>query len=157
MVFTTHPLDWVPSHFPMLIDWTTGAYMHPESGGMLMGESDRDEPSSFEQTVDWDFLARVSEHAAHRVPLMSEARLRSGWAGLYEVTPDHNAILGPVPGVEGFLCANGFSGHGMMHAPATGLGLAEWITEGRPPSADFSAFAIERFTIRNSLPEHHVI
>jgi sarcosine oxidase subunit beta len=157
MVFTTHPMEWIPDNFPMLIDWGSGVYMHPESGGMLMGESDRKEPPSFDQTVDWDFLAQVSEHAARRVPRMAEARLRSGWAGLYEVSPDHNAIIGPVPEVEGFFCANGFSGHGMMHAPAVGQVLAEWLTEGRPLSLDMSAYAIERFRTGALVPEHNVI
>lgn len=157
MVFTTEPMDWIPASFPMLIDWGSGVYMHKESGGMLMGESDRDEPSSFNQTVDWDFLARVSEHAIGRVPRMAEARVRRGWAGLYEVSPDHNAIIGPVPEVEGFYCANGFSGHGMMHAPAVGQVLAEWITEGRPVSLDMKPYAIERFRTGQPVPEHNVI
>jgi sarcosine oxidase subunit beta len=157
MVFTTHPLAWIPDGFPMLIDWSSGVYMHKESGGMLMGESDRDEPPSFNQTVDWDFLARVSEHASARVPLMAEAGVKTGWAGLYEVSPDHNAIIGPVPELEGFYCINGFSGHGMMHAPAAGQALAEWIAGGRPKSVDLSAYSIERFRRGESVPEHNVI
>ncbi len=157
MVFTTHPLEWISDSFPMLIDWGSGVYMHKESGGMLMGESDRDEPSSFNQTVEWDFLARVSEHAARRLPPMAEASVRSGWAGLYEISPDHNAILGPVPELSGFICANGFSGHGMMHAPAVGLVLAEWITEGRPLSLDLTPYAIDRFRAAAPVPEHNVI
>ena len=56
---------------------------------------------------------------------------KRAWAGLYEMTPDHHCILGPVPGVEGFFCANGFSGHGVMHAPATGKILADLITDGK--------------------------
>jgi len=157
MVFTTQPLSWLSPTLPMLIDWSTGVYMHPESHGMLMGESDRDEPSSFNQSVDWDFLARVGEHAARRVPRMADAELKTGWAGLYEVSPDHNAIIGPVPEISGFFCANGFSGHGMMHAPATGLALAEWIVDGAPRTFDTSSYSIERFRTGSSLPEHNVI
>ena len=157
MVFVTAPLPWIPDSFPMLIDWGTGMYMHKESGGMLMGESDRDEPPSFNQGVDWDFLARISEHATRRIPLLAEAEIRNGWAGLYETTPDHNAILGILPGLENFVCANGFSGHGMMHAPAVGLSVAELLTEGASKSVDLAPYSIERFRCRETEPELNVI
>ncbi len=143
--FLTRPMSWVPEWFPLLIDWGSGVYMHKESGGMLIGESDLDEPSSFNQTVDWEFLARVSEHAIHRVPRLESAEATTGVAGLYEVSPDHNAILGHVPELENFICANGFSGHGMQHAPAVGLALAELVTEGISKSVDLEPYAIERF------------
>ncbi len=157
MVFITAPLPWVPDSFPMLIDWGTGVYMHKESGGMLMGESDRNEPASFNQQVDWDWLATVSEHATHRVPALSQAEIKTGWAGLYEVSPDHNAILGHVPELENFICANGFSGHGMMHAPAVGLSIAELITEGQAQSVDLAPYSIERFRGQQTIPEYNVI
>ena len=161
MVFVTTPLEWIPDGFPMLIDWGTGVYMHKESGGMLMGESDHDEPPSFNQGVDWDFLARVSEHATRRLPKLAEAEIRTGWAGLYETSPDHNAILGFLPGLENFVCANGFSGHGMMHAPAVGLSVAELITEGASKSVDLTFYSIDRFgeqsRERKMVPELNVI
>jgi sarcosine oxidase subunit beta len=154
--FITKPLEWVPDAFPLLIDWGTGVYMHKESGGMLVGESDPKEPPSFHQQVDWDFLATVSEHAIARIPRLEEAEVATGVAGLYEVSPDHNAIIGPVPGIENFFCANGFSGHGMQHAPAVGLVIAELLTEGAASSVDLSAYAIERFS-RPSEGEYNVI
>jgi sarcosine oxidase subunit beta len=154
---TSQPLSWVPDSFPMLIDWGTGVYMHKESGGMLMGETDKQESSSFNQQVDWDYLARVSEHAVRRVPRLLDADVRTGWAGLYEVSPDHNAILGFVPELENFVCANGFSGHGMMHAPAVGIGLAELITGGSSESVDLKSYSIERFSREERAPEHNVI
>ena len=156
MLFITQPVDWVPDRFPLLIDWTTGVYMHKESGGMLIGESDPDEPASFNQQVDWEFLAGATEHAIHRLPQLEQAEVKTGWAGLYEVSPDHNAILGHVPEVENFICANGFSGHGMQHAPAVGLLIAELITEGAAQSADISVYSIERFRNVQSIPEHNV-
>lgn len=122
-----------------------------------MGESDHDEPPSFNQQADWDYLARVSEHAVRRVPRLSDAKIRSGWAGLYEVSPDHNAILGVASDKENFICANGFSGHGMMHSPAVGQGLAELITMGAPRSVDLEPYTIQRFSLDASLPEHNVI
>jgi sarcosine oxidase subunit beta len=131
--------------------------MHKESGGMLMGETDKEEPPSFSQQVDWDYLARVGEHAVRRIPRLLEAEMRTGWAGLYEVSPDHNAILGLVPELENFVCANGFSGHGMMHAPAVGMGLAELIISGSSESVDLSPYTIERFSLGERRPEHNVI
>ncbi len=157
MGFTSQPLSWIPDTFPMLIDWGTGVYMHKESGGMLMGESDRDEPPSFNQQVDWDYLSRVGEHAVRRVPRIAESKIRSSFAGLYEVSPDHNAILGGVPELDNFICANGFSGHGMMHAPAVGQGLAEIIMEGAADSVDLTPYSIERFSAEERSPEHNVI
>jgi sarcosine oxidase subunit beta len=154
--FITKPLEWVPDTFPLLIDWGTGVYMHQESGGMLVGESDLAEPPSFHQQVDWDFLATVSEHAVARVPKLQEAEVSTGVAGLYEISPDHNAILGAVPGVENFFCANGFSGHGMQHAPAVGLVIAELLTEGAARSVDLSPYDFTRFS-RPSAGEYNVI
>jgi sarcosine oxidase subunit beta len=154
--FITKPLEWIPDSFPLLIDWGTGVYMHKESGGMLVGESDLKEPPSFHQQVDFDFLATVSEHAIARIPRLEEAEVATGVAGLYENSPDHNAILGAVPGIENFFCANGFSGHGMMHAPAVGLVLAELLTEAKARSVDLGPYAIERFS-RPSAGEYNVI
>jgi sarcosine oxidase subunit beta len=154
--FITKPLEWIPDTFPLLIDWGTGVYMHKESGGMLVGESDPEEPPSFHQQVDWDFLATVTEHAIARIPRLEEAEVATGVAGLYEISPDHNAILGPVPGAENFFCANGFSGHGMQHAPAVGLVIAELLTDGRAKSVDLAPYAIERF-LRPSAGEYNVI
>jgi sarcosine oxidase subunit beta len=154
--FITKPLEWIPETFPLLIDWGTGVYMHKESGGMLVGESDQNEPPGFRQQVDWDFVALMSEHAIARVPRLAEADIATGVAGLYEVSPDHNAILGPVPGIENFFCANGFSGHGMQHAPAVGLVIAELLTEGRASSVDLAPYAIERFR-SGSVGEYNVI
>lgn len=154
--FLTQPMSWISDTFPLLIDWGTGVYMHRESGGMLIGESDPNEPPSFNQQVDWDFLARVGEHAIARVPRIEEAEIQSGVAGLYEVSPDHNAILGRVPELDNFICANGFSGHGMQHAPAVGLAIAELIAEGVSKSVDLSPYRIERFQ-EDATPELNVI
>ena len=143
--FITKPMDWIPDRFPLLIDWGSGVYMHKQSGGMLIGESDPNQPPSFNQQADWEFLAKVTEHAIARVPRVEEAEIQSTVAGLYEVSPDHNAILGRVPELENFVCANGFSGHGMQHAPAVGLVTSELIVDGAASSIDIAPYAIERF------------
>jgi sarcosine oxidase subunit beta len=139
----------------MVVDMATGVYMHRESGGLLLGLADRDEPPSSNTNIDFDFRDRVFLAALERLPRLEDAEYRAGWAGLYEVTPDHNAILGP-SGVDGFLLANGFSGHGFMHAPAAGLLLADWIVDGRP-RLDVSALSLERFAGRVPLAEANVI
>jgi sarcosine oxidase subunit beta len=106
--------------------------------------------------VDWDFLERVVEPAIERLPALEAARVSNGWAGLYETTPDHNAVLGPPAGVGGLMLANGFSGHGFMHAPAVGQLIAEWIVDGRP-SLDLSPLSLERFSARTATAEATVI
>lgn len=157
--FITKPMDWVLDRFPLLIDWGSGVYMHKESGGLLIGESDPNQPPSFNQQVDWEFLAEVTEHAIARVPRIEEAEIQSTVAGLYEVSPDHNAILGAVPELDNFVCANGFSGHGMQHAPAVGLVISELIVDGAASSIDIAPYAIERFQSAgvSELPELNVI
>lgn len=154
-IFTTQPIDWLPADFPMVVDMASGVYMHRESGGLLLGLADRDEPPSFNTNIDFDFRDRVFLAGMARLPRLEDAAYRAGWGGLYEVTPDHNAILGP-SGVDGFLLANGFSGHGFMHAPGVGQLLAEWVVDGRP-SLDVSALSLERFAGRSLPAEANVI
>ena len=154
--FITQPMSWIAETFPLLIDWGTGVYMHRESGRMLVGEADPDEPPSFNQQVDWEFLTQISEHAIARVPPLEQAEIQTTVAGLYEVSPDHNAIIGKVPELENFVCANGFSGHGMQHAPAVGLAVSELILDGAASSVDLEPYRIERFQ-EDVVPELNVI
>jgi sarcosine oxidase subunit beta len=98
----------------------------------------------------------VSEHAIARVPRLEEAEIQTTVAGLYEVSPDHNAIIGKTPEVENFVCANGFSGHGMQHAPAVGVAVSELILDGRATSVDLEPYRIERFQ-EQVVPELNVI
>jgi len=154
--FTTAPLPFVHDRLPMIVDMKSGVYMHRESGGMLLGLADKDEPPSFDLSVNWDFLEKVVEPAMERLPALEAAEINNAWAGLYETTPDHNAILGPPAGVEGFLLANGFSGHGFMMCPGVGEVIAGWIVDGRPPF-DVSELRLERFQERAALVESNVI
>jgi sarcosine oxidase subunit beta len=154
--FTTQPLPFARADLPMIVDMKSGVYMHRESGGMLMGLANPDEPEGFDTSVDWSFVERIVEPAVHRLPALEAAEIANAWAGLYETTPDHNAILGPPAGVEGLMLANGFSGHGFMHAPAVGQLLAEWITDGRP-SLDLHPLRFERFSENQALAEANVI
>jgi sarcosine oxidase subunit beta len=154
-IFTTQPVDWLPPDFPMVVDMATGVYMHKESGGLLLGLADKDEPPSLDVHIDFDFRDRVFLAAMERLPRLEDASYRAGWGGSYEVTPDHNAILGP-SGIDGFLLANGFSGHGFMHAPGVGMLLADWVIDGRP-RFDVSELGLARFTGRPLEVEANVI
>ncbi len=155
--FTTEPLSWIPERMPLTIDWGSGAYLHRHSGGMLVGNSDPEEPPGFSQTPDLDYLAGAWEQAARRLPALAAASMKTANAGLYEISPDHNAILGPAPGHPRFLLAVGFSGHGMQHAPAVGKTISELVADGRSKTLDISDFAITRFRSGSSRPEGNVI
>ena len=95
---------------PFVIDLHTGWYFRREGAGILMSGA-RDTVSSCATHVDWSDLPRVAAVAVHRMPALATAEFGTkAWASLYDVSADDHAILGPVPGVDGFLCANGFSG-----------------------------------------------
>jgi sarcosine oxidase subunit beta len=79
------------------------------------------------------------------MPAFAGLAIVEGWAGLYEMTPDHNPIIGEHPDAPGFFLANGFSGHGLMMAPATGKAVADLVMTGSSPTIDVAAFAYDRF------------
>ncbi len=146
----------VPRTNPMTVDFNTSLYFHPEGDGVLIGMSDRAEAPGYNTDVTWDFLEKMLEQAARRAPALANAGIKTAWAGLYETTPDHQAILGPVDGVEGFWCACGFSGHGFMQAPAAALLLTQLLLDGRS-EVDISNFAHSRFARGGLVRERNVI
>ena len=129
----TEPFDGVSHEIPMVIDMTNGFHFRPESLGFLLAWNDPDETPGFKTDFDASFIEKILDRAADRVPCFENVAVnpKRAWAGLYEVSPDHHCILGPVEDVPGFFCANGFSGHGAMHAPSTGRILADLITTGK--------------------------
>ena len=146
----------VPRTNPMTVDFRTSFYFHPEGDGVLMGMSDREEAPGFATEVDWGFLEKMFEQAAHRAPALASAGVKTAWAGLYETTPDHQAILGPVPELEGFWCAAGFSGHGFMQAPAAAVLLSQLLLD-RKSEIDIEPFALTRFAKGSLVKEKNVI
>lgn len=146
-LFLTGPLPELPRVIPMTIDADTGVLVRREGDRVLVAFSNPDEPAGFVEAMDPSFVELFAEPLERRFPSIAAAGIdfRRSWAGLYEVTPDHHAVLGDVPGSPGFLLANGFSGHGVMHAPAAGRCLAERIVRGRAESVDVSALAFDRF------------
>lgn len=139
-IFVTDACPSVPSGSPMTVDVSTSLYLHPEGEGVLFGMGEPDEVPSFSTDVDWRVLEVIQPVLARRVPALLEVGIRTAWAGLYEVTPDHQPFLGPVGEPEGLWLACGFSGHGFQQAPAVGRILAQMITDG-PVELDLSPFS----------------
>jgi glycine/D-amino acid oxidase-like deaminating enzyme len=146
----------VPSSRIMVIDFESTFYFHREGAGVLFGMGDRDEPSTFETTVRWDFLPQVTEQAVRRLPALADASISHAWAGLYEMSPDANPLIGPVDEVPGLFLVNGFSGHGFQHSPAAGRILADLIV-GRDPGVDIAPFAFARFAAGAASGERYVV
>ena len=146
----------VPPNRIMVIDFETTFYFHREGGGVLFGMGDPKEPAGFDTTVRWDFLPQVIEVAMRRLPALEDASISHAWAGLYEMSPDANPLIGPAPGLEGFYVINGFSGHGFQHSPAAGRILADLITGG-DPHIDVTPFAPDRFRAGVAAGEHYVV
>lgn len=140
----------LPVGLPMVIDLNDGFHFRPAKNSrheLLFAYPDPDEPYSIQTDFDPAFIDKVLPKAKHRAPFLAETEIvpEKCRAGLYEMTPDHHAILGGCE-VEGLYFANGFSGHGVMHSPATGRALAEIIVDGKASFMDVSSLSIERFT-----------
>jgi len=155
-IAVTGPFPAVARTSPMTVDFRTSFYFHPEGDGVLMGMTDREEAPGFVTDVNWDFLERMFEQAALRAPALAGAGVKTAWAGLYETTPDHQAILGPLPELEGFWCAAGFSGHGFMQAPAAALLLTQLLLDHKS-EIDLAPFAFSRFAKGSLVKERNVI
>ena len=146
------PRVW-PYRWPMTIDPAGVHWRHDdatESGQpdrIILAKTKLDEPAGENFACDESrWLADFYPDLVRRVPAFRNVRLAEGWAGLYEMTPDHNPMIGEHPQLKGFFMANGFSGHGLMMAPATGKVMSELIRTGRAETVDVSDLSIERFS-----------
>ena len=155
-VVTTAPVDDLPGSIPLTVDFTTGFYFHREGPGLLIGMADRNQQPGFDAPTDPDWLEHVTEVAARRAPAFLDMGIAHGWKGYYEVSPDHNGLVGEAPGVERLLYATGFSGHGFMQAPAIGE-IVRDLYLGREPFVDITPLAAERFALQAPRPERNVI
>lgn len=151
----TEPLA-EPFDTAFTIDYATSLYWHREGPGILTGFSRKDVEPGFDITRDADFPEHLAELAETRAPGLLELGVRSGWAGLYEVTPDHNALLGESRAVSRFLYATGFSGHGFLQGPAVGEILRD-LYLGREPFIDISPLDVERFVTGDLRPERNIV
>jgi sarcosine oxidase, subunit beta len=143
-IFITAPFHLTDHTIPLTIDFHRGWYFRQEVDGLLLSGPLDQEPS-FNLNIDYEAMVEASENTIYRVPVLEKARIARGWAGLYEISPDHHAILGRVPEVEGFILVNGFSGHGFQHSPAVGRVIAELIVDEKATTLDISSLSIERF------------
>ena len=145
------PHRW-PHRFPMVIDpggvhWRHDDPVDPDQADrIIVAFTKWDEPigEHFEPLLDrWD--AEFLPALVRRLPAFRALSNVEGWAGLYEMTPDHNPVLGEHPQLKGFVVANGFSGHGLMMSPATGKIVSEIVCTGASTTFDISIFAADRF------------
>lgn len=136
-----------PSRRTLVVDAETMFYFHREGSGVLMSVPPAADPVTFSLAPVDGFVADELLPVATRVlPAIAEAGLATSWVGLYEMSPDHDALIGPIAGIDGLLVATGFSGHGFQHAPIVGQLLAEIVTTGAARTVDITAFRPGRFT-----------
>ncbi len=155
----TEPFAGLPKRFPMVIDMSTGFHFRREGKGILLAWNDPEETPGFKTDFDASFIEKILTRAASRVPCLADAEVnpRRAWAGLYEMTPDHHAIIGPAPNVKGLFFVNGFSGHGVMHSPASGRITADLILHGSSELVDVAKLGVERFTEGRLLEETAIL
>ena len=159
MLVPTEPFDQFPHTAPMIIDMSTGFHFRPESRGFLLAWNDPKETPGYKTDFDAGFIEKILTRAADRVPVFEnvEVNPKRAWAGLYEMTPDHHPILGESPEVPGFFFANGFSGHGVMHSPATGKILSDLILSGKTELIDATLLNFSRFAEGRMIHETAVL
>ena len=155
-VLVTEPVPGLDPHTPFTIDFDTSFYFHREGQGLLMGMSDPDETPGFRLTRSDAWLPRLGAAIERRAPALAGVGVASGWAGLYEMTPDHNALIGRAEDVGGFLYATGFSGHGFLMGPAVGEVVRD-LYLGRRPLVDVSGLDAARFAGAGARPELNVV
>jgi sarcosine oxidase subunit beta len=159
MLVLTEPFPGLPEKLPMMIDMSTGWHFRQEGLGLLMAWAHPDEQPGFRTDFDPAYIEKSLTHAASRVPDFANLAVnpRRCWAGMYEMSPDHHAILGPSPEVRGLYFANGFSGHGVMHSPATGRILADLILHGETSVIDANNLNVERFAEGRAIEETAIL
>jgi len=159
MLVPSEPFDEFPHTAPMIIDMSNGFHFRPEGRGFLLAWNDPEETPGYKTDFDPAFVEKILMRAADRVPVFETLPVnpKRAWAGLYEMTPDHHPVLGPVPQVPGFYLATGFSGHGVMHAPATGKILADLVLRGQTDLIDASLLNLARFAENRMIEETAVL
>jgi sarcosine oxidase, subunit beta len=159
MLVPTEPFDQFPHTAPMIIDMSNGFHFRPEGLGFLMAWNDPEETPGYKMEFEPSFIEKILLRAADRVPIFENLPVnpKRAWAGLYEMTPDHHPILGESPDLPGFYFANGFSGHGVMHAPATGKILSDLLLTGSTDLIDASLLNFSRFAEGRTIHESAVL
>jgi len=141
---------------PMTIDAATTFYLHREGPGVLFGMSYQRERPGFLEGYSEEWLPDLLEAMERRAPALLDVGLAHRWAGYYETTPDHNAVIGEADGISRFLYATGFSGHGFLQGPAVGEVVRD-LYLGRTPVVDVSSLSASRFAAGRRLVEHAIV
>lgn len=144
-IIVTDKFDGITDPFPMTVDLSTTLYFHRESGGILIGMSNQAETPGFETGFDEEYGEKMLLTAMERAPVLANASPKHKWAGLYEVTPDHHPVIDRLVPLDNVYCCAGFSGHGLMHAPAAGLVTSELVLDGSSKLVDMREISLERF------------
>ena len=152
----TGPTPGLPERIPLTVDFSSGLYFHREGPGLLFGMADPEQPAGLDVPADPAWLERVLEVAERRLPALLDMGIAGGWKGHYEVTPDHNALVGESQVASRFLYATGFSGHGFLQGPAVGEIVRDLVLH-REPFVDVAPLSVERFARSVPRPEHNVI
>lgn len=155
-ILVTEPLPALDPHTPFTIDFGSSFYFHGEGRGLLLGMSDPHETPGFKMNRSDDWLSGLGEAIERRAPGLIDVGIASGWAGLYEMTPDHNAIIGEAESVSRFLYATGFSGHGFLMGPAVGEVMRD-LYLGDRPFLDISGLDARRFAGNEIRPELNIV
>lgn len=145
-IFLSAPRSGAPP-VPMTIDTGSGIYVRSEGDRVLFGLDNLSEGFGFSEGIEPEWLEHVLLTGVERFPWWEDLGVdwKGSWWGYYGVTPDNSPVIGAHPEAEAWVDACGFSGHGIMHAPATGVAVAEIIADGTARSVDVSAFRLERF------------
>ncbi len=142
-ILVTEPVDPILSTMVMSFSGNYYCQQVPH-GGLVMGRGDVGEPRDGNINAGWHFLDEMAKTITKLLPPLKKAMVIRQWAGLYNITPDRQPILGPAPHIEGYYLAVGFSGHGFMFGPATGILMSE-IIMGEETSIDISSLNLDRF------------
>lgn len=159
MLVPTEPFPGIPERLPMVIDMSNGFHFRPEARGLLMAWNDPEETPGFKTGFDPAFVEKILTRAVDRVPVFEalEVNPKRAWAGLYDMSPDHHAILGADPEAPWLYYAVGFSGHGVMHSPATGKIVADLVAPGGTDLIDAEVLSVRRFAEGRAIEETAVL
>jgi sarcosine oxidase, subunit beta len=156
----TQPFPRLPPDTPMTIDVEDGFHFRVRDGrAWLLWPEDTHTADPFDTTFDRRWLAGLLPRAHHRVPCFREVEidLDRCLCGLYEMSPDKHALVGPAPGVEGLYLINGSSGHGVMHSAVLGQLLTEIMLDGRAHTLDIRALRPSRFAEGELNPQSEIL
>jgi len=142
--FYTAPSDNIGKDAPIIADLHEGILVSREGRGLSFSGNYPDEPEGFDSTFSWDYLPKIAERVLPRFPFMADLGIMRGEAGLHPDTPDTSAILGGVPEVAGLYLACGLNSQGVMHSPAVGRLMAEYIL-GISNDPSISLLSLSRF------------